>query len=181
MKALLIALTLVVAAASLSCEAPQATPYRMVDPQVTWVSSDGKDAKINIGLLDKLYAGQRLHVVRDHKLVGYVTVTRPIEYSSDVLVMDARTQPNAPLGQVRAGDVVLREFKNIAETGMPREKVARMVPVPYDPASAPPVTPAGTISGNPRWTTPPKEAADVRVIPREMVDEWIKTHPRQTQ
>jgi hypothetical protein len=188
MRSLLKAAGVLLALSVLSCESGPPTaapsPAQMIDPQVTWVSSDGKNAKVNIGVLDQLHVGQRLYAVRDNKMAGLLMVTKPESYWSECLVTASRDVTKADakaedqLVRLRVGDHVVREFRNIAQTGLPREQVPRMVPVPYQPeapkkAEEPP--PKDDLEARKRALM---KDVQIPVIPREAVEQWIKDHPR---
>ena len=155
--------------AIVSCTMPASPPYAMVDPRVMSVQNDGKTARINIGMYDQVHDGQLLYVVRDHKMIGMLTATQVSDYwtecrvtaSSKVSQVDMKM---STLSDIRAGDLVVRQFKDVADTGLPRERVPRMVPVPYQPADC-------------ATTTPPKQNIQEPVVPRDMMEAWIKAHP----
>ena len=181
MKTLSFAAVLLAAAVMTSCSTPPPAPYQMVDPRVMSVDNDGATAKINIGTFDQVRPGQLLYVVRDHKMIGMLTVEKISDYWSDCRVtasskvskVDLKT---SPLGEVRVGDIVMREFKDIADVGLPKERVPRMVPVPYQPADPVP-EPAASTSEIEARKLAAKQNIQLPVVPREQVNEWIKMHP----
>jgi hypothetical protein len=183
MRTPLLAAALVILPLLTSCSTPPPAPYQMVDPRVMSVGNDGTTAKINIGTFDHVRPGELLYVVRDHKMIGMLTVDRISDYWSDCRVTASKTvskmDPAAsPLGDVRVGDIVMREFKDIADVGLPKERVPRMVPVPYQPADpyTEPKTPPPATELEARKLAA-KQNIQLPVIPREQVDEWIKMHP----
>jgi len=141
---------------------------RLVDAQITEVSSDGAQAKVNIGVFDDVHVGQRLYVIRNDQLVGMLIVRQPDVYSSDCGVIEPREGSRFPdnaavrIGKVRIGDLVVRKLSSVtrarAGMGLPLDKVPRMVPVPYEPDNA---------TGSALET----------VIPRDQVEQWKKEHP----
>lgn len=151
---------------------------RMVDPTVASVASDGKTAKVNIGYFDGVHVGQRLYVVRQNKLIAMLTVRKPETYSSDCLVVASGqvTQGHAAnsLGTIHAGDNVFRSMAGLTlPGGRPGEQVPRMVPVPYEPADqlgAQQESSDNNAERKARLVQPP-------VIPRDQVENWMKTHP----
>ncbi len=164
-----------------SCAGQPQMMGRMVDPTVTEVSSDGKTAKVNMGAYDGLHGGQRLYVARQNKLVGMLAVRKLDAYSSECLVVASSDvsggNANTTLDHIRPGDNIHRELMGLTRPGMPTEKVSRMVPVPYEAQEKPIDTTKDPAPG----TDPNKPTArDVQppVIPREQIEDWIKTHPR---
>jgi len=152
---------------ALSCQSQPTTPVgasRLIDPQVISVSADGKQAKINIGELDKVRPGQTLYVTRNNQLAGMLTVIKPGAYTSECLITASRTVSKLPadssvaLGNIRAGDRVAREFQHITRAGVARDRIPDKVPVPVESDNA--SLPGGVI-----------------LIPRDQYDQWQKDHP----
>lgn len=154
---------------------------RMIDPTVIEISKDGQTAKVNMGVFDGVHGGQRLYVARQNKLVGVLTVRKIDAYSSECLVVSSTDvsegNPDATLDHIRPGDNVHRELMGLTRPGMPKEKVLRMVPVPYEAQEKPVDT-----TQNPATTTDSTKTTVREIqppaIPRDQVDDWIKTHPK---
>ena len=157
--------------AVLSCESqpPPVNVYDVVAPQIIKVSSDGLHADVNIGMFDGMHAGQRLYVVRDQKLAGMLTVTRPLDYSSECVVVasnqvsDVDPGAEVDLKNVRVSDLVVTRTKYISGAGLMKERVPRMVPVPYDAYDS--------------ETETLKVGGREIKIPRDQVEQWKKDHP----
>jgi len=137
---------------------------RLVDPQVIAVSADGRQAKINIGEMDKVRPAQMLYVVRNNQLAGMLNVVKPGAYTSDCLIIASRSVSKLPadapvaLGNIRVGDRVAREFSSIMRPGIARNRVTDKVPVAVESDNA--MTPASVL-----------------LIPRDQYDQWKKDHP----
>lgn len=159
---------------ALSCTAQQTNPVgRLVDPQVIEVTDGGRQAKVNIGLFDDVHGGQTLYVVRANRPVGRLMVMRPGEYSSECAVVASKKMSeldkDAPvrLADVRVGDLVVRRFAEVSRAGQIRDKVPRMVPIPYEPDDT------GTLAEREEG----KRTVSPRQIPRDQVDQWKREHP----
>ncbi len=167
MKKLLLAACGLSLLALWSCDAPTVQTGRMVDPIVIEVSNKGQEAKVNIGELDGVHAGQRLYVARANKLVGLLAVRKMDAYISECIVVASKDistgQGAAGLDSIRVGDVVHRDFMGMTRPGNPKEKVERMVPVPYQPAKTPGQPDNLTVIEN--------------LVPRDKIDDWVKKHP----
>lgn len=170
-------LCLAAAALLLSCETQTYQVGDLVNPKITEVSADGKTAKVNIGLFDGVHAGQMLYVVRDNRLAGMLVVRRLDAYSSECTVTASKTEGHLAeaarvrLKDIRAGDLVVREFKEISGAGMIRKKVPRMVPVPWDTDN----TTIGVAAR--KFEDGRQEIYEWKKIPRDQVDAWRKKHP----
>jgi len=169
-KHILALLCLISPAAMLSCEGqPPVNVHDVVAPQIIEVSPDGKLCKVNIGMFDGIRAGQRLYVVRNNQLAGYLAVKRPLDYYSECIVVASKEVTEldkavpVDLVKLRVGDHVVTKTKYISGAGLMRERVPRMVPVPYEAYD--PETEKLKVAG--REVT----------IPRDQVEQWKKEHP----
>jgi len=174
MKSIAIVACVLALALLASCETPAPIVGQLVDPKIVMVSPDGKEARINIGINDHVRPGQLLYVVRDHKLIGLLDAAKPSEYWTDCVVTASKqvtkNSDNLPIDKVVVGDLVMRYFKDIADVGLPKERVPGMVPTPGADLSTPQPHPDNV-------TRPAHPETNVPVIPREMAPDWIKTHP----
>ena len=172
---------LLLAGALASCESQPQMMGRMVDPIVTEVGNDGKTAKVNMGAYDGVHGGQKLYVARNNQLVGILAVRKMETYASECLVVASRDvsqgQATQVLARVQAGDKVYQSMSGFTRPGMPSEQVPRMVPVPYEEQEKP----VDTTQNPPDPNKPTVKDVRVPVIPRDQVDEWMKTHPRKAQ
>ncbi|HUW56378.1 MAG TPA: hypothetical protein VMZ92_07055 [Planctomycetota bacterium] len=165
------------AAALLSCEGETYNVAEMVDPKVTEISADGREAKVNIGMFDEVHVGQRLWVVRGNRPVGILVVRDAKDYSSDCVVVASKKVSEMPvvdgveLANIHPGDLVVRTFKGITQAGALREKVPRMVPVPYE-------VPEETVAEVDKELGGPEARREAwKKIPRDQVEAWRRRHP----
>jgi|GEM_PF-3570602 hypothetical protein len=157
------------AAAVLSCQNQTSTTTLpvmpgFVEPQVVSVSADGKQATVNIGVMDKIRPAEMLYVVRNNRLVGMLSVRKPSTYTSDCTILASKSMTTMPpgsavtLGNIAAGDHVVKNWPSVAPAGLMHDQVQEKVSVtiPSDNAT----TPGKTI-----------------LVPRDQYDQWMKDHP----
>ena len=155
-KRIITAVVAVGALTGLSCQDQQTiTLADMVETKITEVDTSAGTVKVNIGFLDGIHGGQSLYVTRNHKAVAHLIVRQINEYSAECFY---RTLPRQLLGPMK-GDPVVRRLSDIARPRTLRDRVPRMVRVPYDPDN-----------------TIVKLGEREFVIPREKYEEWKKKH-----
>jgi hypothetical protein len=164
-----IVLLLVLAAAMTSCQGGQTSTSRIpampgfVEPQVVSVSADGKQATVNLGVMDQIQPAEMLYVVRNNGLVGMLSVRRPGDYTSDCIVMASKGMtPAAPgstvtLGKIAVGDRVVKNWP-FAAPGLVHDQVLEKIPV--------------TIPSD-----DPSKPGQVIMVPRTQYDQWKIDHP----
>ena len=165
---------LCVAAVLLSCEGQTYNVAEMVDPKVTKVYDDSRQANVNIGVFDGVHAGQRLYVVRNNRPIGMLMVRNPRDYTSECVVVapsNAIKMPSPGGGDIKAGDLVARDFRGVTAVGTLREKVPRMVAVPYE------VDDQTMATVDKALGDPEKRQQMWSRIPRSQIDAWRRRHP----
>jgi len=161
------------AAVLLSCEGQTYNVAELVDPKVTKVYDDGKQANVNIGLFDGVHVGQQLWVVRNNRPAGMLMVRNPKDYMSECTVVAPSKTTTMPSGsgEIRAGDLVTRDFRGVTAVPSMREKVPRMVAVPYEADNETLATVDKALGGTEKrkkiWTR----------IPRDQIEAWRRRHP----
>jgi hypothetical protein len=155
------------ALSALSCHNQPTTSAGMlalVDPQVLSVSPDGKQAKVNLGEMDRVQPAEILYVVRNNRLVGILSVSKPSPYTSDCRIMTTKNTTKRPpgalmnLGTICVGDRVVKHWPVITPPELTHDRVVDKIPItiPADNATSP---------------------GKVILIPRNQYDQWMKDHP----